>query len=287
MIAITRRLTPILVALLLGSAAGVVAAAGSAAAAACPAGQGVTVVVGSSVSCDANGGGSAGDNFRDAGHSLTMVDRQPGFVCRVDGVPEKASCVNTPPADAYWGLFWSDGTSGTWKYASQGAGGLSVPAGGWVGFAFQNSDARTPPGVTPKAAAPAAKPTAAPTAKPKPKPASKPVAKPTAATPTARAAAPSASASALAPTPGASASPTATPPAATPTPTPSAPATDQPQAASTPDVAETADPANAAKDSDSSDGSGPLPLVAGLLVLALVGGMGAVLWRRKAAGGSS
>ena len=281
-----------LAALLLGSAAGVVASAGPAAAAACPAGQGVTVVVGSSVSCDANGGGQAADNFRDAGHSLTMVDRQPGFVCRVDGVPASASCVNTPPADAYWALFWSDGTSGKWVYASQGAGSLSVPAGGWVGFKFQDSSTRSAPGVTPVSAAP--KPTANPKPSPKPtpkatRPASKPSAKP-AVKPTAKAATPAApgaapSAGAASPAPTASATPGEQ--AATPTPTPSAATSDAPagdELAATPEDAETADTVNAA---DESDSSGSLVLVAGLLVLALIGGMAAVVWRRKAAGGSS
>ena len=37
-----------------------------------------------------------------------------------------------PPTNAYWGLFWSNGTSGTWAYASEGVDSLSVPAGGSV-----------------------------------------------------------------------------------------------------------------------------------------------------------
>lgn len=285
-----RRPSALLAALLLGSAAGVAVAVGPAAAAACPAGQGVTVVVGSSVSCDANGGGQAADNFRDAGHTLTMVDRQPGFVCRVDGVPASAGCVNTPPANAYWGLFWSDGTSGKWVYASQGAGSLSIPAGGWVGFAFQDGETRTPPGVTPGSAAP--KPAPAPTAKAKPKPtpkatatattkqASKPATQPTTTPGTQSTSQPTTP-------PTAQQSPAASPTAATPS-AGAAPA-DEPQATSTPgstDEVDTAAAANAT-DTDDSAGSGPLPLVAGVLVVALIGGMGAVLWRRKAAGGSS
>ena len=30
-------------------------------------------------------------------------------------------CVNTPPTTAYWGLYWSNGTSGSWTYSSLGA----------------------------------------------------------------------------------------------------------------------------------------------------------------------
>ncbi|MCL3820328.1 hypothetical protein [Aeromicrobium wangtongii] len=80
---------------------------------------------------------------------LTPVDRQPGFVCRVDGAPDSAGCVNTPPSDAYWGLFWSDGRSGTWTYASEGVGSLKVPAGGWVALVFQDSPDRSLPAVVP------------------------------------------------------------------------------------------------------------------------------------------
>lgn len=284
-----RRLTSLLAALLLGSAAGVVAAAGTAAAAACPQGQGVTVVVGSSISCDANGGGSAADNFSDAGYTLTRVDRQPGFVCQINGEPASASCVNTPPSNAYWGLFWSDGTSGTWKYASQGAYSLSVPAGGWVGFRFQDSNTRTAPGVTPGGPAPkpTSKPTVKPKAKPTPrspaKPAAKPSAKPTAkaVTPSAK---PTASASVSAPTASASPTPSATTPTPAVTPTESQAGE---ELVTSPDDTETSDTVSAANESDSSDGSGPLGLVAGVLVVALIGGTGAVLWRRKAAGGSS
>ena len=80
------RFARLLTAVVLGAAGGTVVLAGSAYAAACPSGTGVTVVVNSSVSCDRNGGGSAASNFRDAGHSLTMASRQPGFVCRVGGI---------------------------------------------------------------------------------------------------------------------------------------------------------------------------------------------------------
>jgi hypothetical protein len=168
------RLTHLLAAALLGAAAGTVALIGPAAAAACPKGSGVTVVVGSRVSCDADGGGPAAKNFTGTGHSLTYVQRQPGFVCKVDGAPD-ISCVNTPPADHYWGLFWSTGTSGSWTYASSGVGSLSVPSGGWVAFVLQTSSSRTYPGVKPIAAAPAPKPspartTARPTRTPSPSP---------------------------------------------------------------------------------------------------------------------
>ncbi len=126
--------------------------AGAAYAAACPSGTGVTVVVNSSVRCDSNGGGSAASNFRDAGHSLTMASRQPGFVCRVDGSPASDPCVNASPSNAYWALFWANGKGGGWTYSSSGVGGLSVPTGGWVGFKFRSGGK---PGVTPYTPPPA------------------------------------------------------------------------------------------------------------------------------------
>lgn len=74
--------------------------------------------------------------------------RQPGFICRVAGVPADDPCVNTPPATAYWGLFYSDGRSGSWTYSSLGARGLKVPEGGYVGVAWQ-SGGRSVPGLAP------------------------------------------------------------------------------------------------------------------------------------------
>ena len=77
---------------------------------------------------------------------LTFLQRFPAFVCRVDGVPADDPCVNTPPADAYWGLWWSDGESGEWTYSSLAAGSLAVPAGGYVAMVWDGSRATYAPG---------------------------------------------------------------------------------------------------------------------------------------------
>ena len=137
----------------LGAAAGLVAFTGPAEAKACPAGTGVTVVVNSSVGCDKNGGGTAASNFADAGHTLRYAAKEPGFVCRVNGSPSSDPCGKASPANAYWGLFWSDGKSGKWVYASSGVGSVRVPKGGWVAFVFQSSNTRKPPGMRPVTAA--------------------------------------------------------------------------------------------------------------------------------------
>lgn len=164
----------------------------------CGPGAGVSVVVdfrelggGLHTHCDAGGGGkSAAALFADSGYGLTYATRQPGFVCRVSGVPGDDPCVNTSPVTAYWGLYWSDGSNGSWAYSSRGADSLIVPAGGSVAFAWQGSGQRGAPTVSPPVVAtptPTTAPTSAPspttptsgTATPTTKPTTKPTASPT------------------------------------------------------------------------------------------------------------
>jgi hypothetical protein len=121
--------------------------------------------------CDAGGAGrTAFAQLKDAGYDLTPVQRQPAFICRIDGKPADDPCVNTPPADAYWSLWWSDGKSGTWSYSSAGASSLTVPEGGYVGMSWQSGDGKSPPGATPTAHAdsPSSGPTTHPTSSPRP-----------------------------------------------------------------------------------------------------------------------
>jgi hypothetical protein len=136
-----------------------VATAAPAHAAACPTGAGVTVVVdfnqlgrGVQEKCDGSGGGdSAASLFSSNGFPLTYAQRQPGFVCRVSGVPTSDPCVNTSPTNAYWGLYWSDGKSGTWSYSSLGAASLRIPDGGYVAFSWKQGSAAAPPSTSPTA----------------------------------------------------------------------------------------------------------------------------------------
>lgn len=109
----------------------------------CAEGHGVTVVVEpaalggkAEVACDPDGGGRTADRiFADTGHRLARVSSSPDFVCKVDGRPANASCAQVPPADAYWSLWSSDGTS-PWTYATIGVDGLTVPDGGAVAFTW-------------------------------------------------------------------------------------------------------------------------------------------------------
>jgi len=146
----------------LAAAALAVAAAGlvvpsPAQASTCGTGSGVSVVVdfhqlggGVQTSCDAGGAGKyAAAQFADAGHALSYVDNEP-FVCQVDGAPDR-TCPRTPPANAYWSLWWSDGKSGTWQYASLGVTALKVPNGGYVALSWQGQANQAKPRVTPTA----------------------------------------------------------------------------------------------------------------------------------------
>ena len=56
------------------------------------------------------------------GVTLGYATRQPGFVCRVNGAPASDPCVNASPANAYWGLWWADGSQASWTYSSYGVG---------------------------------------------------------------------------------------------------------------------------------------------------------------------
>jgi hypothetical protein len=254
------RLIRALAALIVGAAGGTVVTIGAAYASACPAGTGVTVVVGSSVGCDRNGGGSAASNAQEAGHS---VSNYRGFVCSVDGSPDPAkACHSYAPANAYWGLFWSNGKSGKWAYSSSGAYGLKVPTGGWVGLKFQTSTSTSYPGVTPLTAPPAPKPRPKPTSHgPKPS-----------ATSTATA---SESAKSGKTSRGGKPGKSRTPEKAgerSVTPTDGATATTQPDDDLT-------------KTSQETGGSSSLGWIAGALAIVLIGGMGTVAWRRRTAGG--
>lgn len=165
-----------LVALLVVLVAGpgfVLGSAPAAGAATCTTSGGVSVVVdyrelgGSIVTgCAPDGGGkSAAAIFDAAGVALTYATRQPGFVCRVNGAPASDPCVNASPANAYWGLWWADGSQPSWTYSSYGVGSLTVPAGGSVGWSWQQdrtAGTSVPPGAAPPVTA-ASTPTTSPT----------------------------------------------------------------------------------------------------------------------------
>lgn len=148
-----------LVAAALAAAAGLVGLSSGPAAAALCSGSGVNVVVdfnggsgrsGVEKGCDPGGANRSADKvFPAAGFPLTYAQREPGFVCRVKNAPTSDPCGNASPTNAYWGLFWSNGKSGKWSYASSGVGGTSVPNGGFIAFAWQNGGGRDWPSASP------------------------------------------------------------------------------------------------------------------------------------------
>ncbi|QYJ04456.1 hypothetical protein KUV85_01905 [Nocardioides panacisoli] len=86
--------------------------------------------------------GTAAEAFEAAGVALERVPQLGDFVCRVAGKPADGPCSDN---DAYWSLWWSDGTA-EWTYASLGVGSLEIPAGGAVAFAWhQGADEAEPP----------------------------------------------------------------------------------------------------------------------------------------------
>ncbi len=142
----SRILGPV-VAALLAAATGVLVAGSSTSAdaasavAACPGATGVTVIVDynevggpTRAGCDPDGAGkSASEVFPGAGFALEYHPRQPGYVCKVTGLPDDRPCLES---DSFWSLWWSDGESGEWRFSNQGVGGLTVPEGGYVAFAW-------------------------------------------------------------------------------------------------------------------------------------------------------
>lgn len=182
---LARTLSRVAAAAVLAAAALAGVPTGPAAAAGCATAEGVTVVVdfkqlggGVQSVCLPDGGDRyAADLFADAGFPLTYVQRQPDFVCRVAGLPtpEQDPCVYTPPATAYWSLWWTDEDGGDWTYSSLNVGGLRVPDGGYLAFSWSTGSRPVPPGfravahaAPPPSPTPKAKPTKSPTASPTP-----------------------------------------------------------------------------------------------------------------------
>lgn len=251
----TGRFVRALAALIFGAAGGTVVMTSAAHASACAAGTGVTVVVNSDVRCVSGGGGTASSKFSAADFSLSNYR---GFVCSIDGSPDPAkACHSFAPPDAYWALWVSDGRSGTWNYASNGAYTQTVVTGGWVAFKWQNSSTRTKPGMTPYTAPPAP----APKPKPEAKPSASVSAKPSA----------SASASAKAAEKQAAEKKAKAKASASASASPSAPG----DSTSGDDIVKT---------SNETDGPGGMVWVGAALAGLLIIGMGAAMWRRRLAG---
>ncbi len=191
------------------AALGVSSPVHAAAQGACATSTGVTVVVdfntlpgGVDVDCVGAGEPAIAQLFA-AGHSVEQVQRFPGAICRIDHQPGSGSCVNMPPASAYWWFWWSDGQSGEWTYSTEGAGTLTVPEGGYVGFVWNADGDKDQPGVVP---ARKPSPSSSPSTSVKPSPSSSPTKSAT----TGQAQAPTTSSASTTAEPSVSTSPTST-----------------------------------------------------------------------------
>ena len=166
---------------------GLVAPPAAAASGRCAEGSGVTVVVdfgplggGTRVGCAPGGADQPGSQVVPAaGFPMTYVSGAP-FVCRISGLPDadEEDCSGTPPADAYWGLFWSDGDPATWTYATVGITGLEVPEGGSIGWRWQDGGGRDLPGAAPNADPPTDEPSEEPSDEPSDEPGDEPSGEP-------------------------------------------------------------------------------------------------------------
>ena len=125
---------------------------------ACPSlDDGVTVVVdfqhlggGAVVRCAPGDPDSGLAALAAAGFRVDQIADQPGFVCRIDGLPgpEAEDCADTPPAKAYWGYSHAE-RGGDWSYAGSGAHVYDPPVGSVEGWAFNGEGGSTQPTIPP------------------------------------------------------------------------------------------------------------------------------------------
>jgi hypothetical protein len=131
------RLSRILAVLTFTAAA--LVAAPQAQAAGCAGSSGVTVVIdfaalggGVQTGCALGDPATGLAALTGAGFSYAFVPRQPGFICRINALPNPC---NGAPATAYWS-YWHAQPGGTWSYSTSGAAGYNPAPGSVEGWAF-------------------------------------------------------------------------------------------------------------------------------------------------------
>lgn len=77
-----------------------------------------------------------------AGFTYSFVPKIPGFVCRIDKLPNPC---NGAPVKAYWS-YWHAKPHGSWAFANKGAGSYHPAPGSVQGWAF---GAGKKPGISP------------------------------------------------------------------------------------------------------------------------------------------
>ncbi|WP_433273947.1 hypothetical protein ACQPZF_20400 [Actinosynnema sp. CS-041913] len=126
-------------AVLAATGGALVAVTPAAQAAACPGTSGVTVVVdftalgGTVQTACAPGDPATGlAALTGAGFGYAFVPRRPGFVCRINALPDPC---NGAPVTAYWS-YWHAQPGGAWTYSTSGAAGHDPAPGSVEGWAF-------------------------------------------------------------------------------------------------------------------------------------------------------
>jgi hypothetical protein len=75
--------------------------------------------------------------LQNAGFALTGVAGYGlQFICQIDDDPPGDSCTSTPPATAYWSLWYAEAGQSTWTYSQQGAEGLEPQPGSIEAWVF-------------------------------------------------------------------------------------------------------------------------------------------------------
>lgn len=83
----------------------------------------VTVMVEGFPTACANPGGNGYDTLRAAGFSVTVTQKQPDFICRINGTPDASvdKCLTASPVDAYWSYWHAPLGGDSWEYSTLGA----------------------------------------------------------------------------------------------------------------------------------------------------------------------
>lgn len=122
----------------------------------CPDASGVTVVVDfqslgrdTIVRCAPGSPSSGFDALTKAGITFSQVSSNPGFLCKIEGLPAPEgyarNCSVIPPTSAYWG-YWVAPRGQAWCYSNVGASRVPVPGTveGWS-FSTGTAEGGTPP----------------------------------------------------------------------------------------------------------------------------------------------
>ncbi len=86
--------------------------------------------------------------LQNAGFALTGVSGYGlQFICQIDNDPPDDPCTSTPPANAYWSLWYAEAGQTAWTYSQQGAEGLEPQAGSIEAWVFGGESGASQPAI--------------------------------------------------------------------------------------------------------------------------------------------